>query len=107
MISFFIGKYDQKCVYSNTESETQPGGGSHRVSGLTSCGHDREWYDSLKDRVQSNVAYIHSELEYGGQYCKTILNYEGQSDIVIVDGRDRVNLAMHSLGTVKHDGVII
>ena len=107
LIAFLKGKIQSDmCVFEYGSGNSTLWWGK-QVSSLTSCEHDLEWYNSLKQRIPSNVKYIHCELEYGGQYCRTILEYKNRFDIIVIDGRDRVNCAKNSLGALKDDGVII
>ena len=78
-----------------------------QVSSVTSYEHDLEWYNSLRGRIPSNVEYLHCELIYGGEYSKAILRYVNRFDIVVIDGRDRVNCAKNSLGALRDNGVIV
>lgn len=80
---------------------------SKRVSGVVSYEHDFEWYSSLTKRVPSNVEYRHLDLEHGGEYCKAVLGYKKRFDIIVIDGRDRVNCARNSLGALRDNGVMI
>ena len=80
---------------------------SRQVSSLTSCEHNLGWFNSLKARIPSNVDYIYRELDYGGHYCETILAYKDRFNIIVIDGRDRVNCAKNCIGALKMDGVII
>jgi hypothetical protein len=80
---------------------------SKRVAHVGSCEHNQEWFDYFKDRVPTNVTYVHRPLEDGGDYCKAILQAEETFDIVVIDGRDRVNCAKQVLPKLREDGVII
>lgn len=80
---------------------------STKVSELVSCEHDLEWYNFFKERVPSNVSYIHRDLENGGGYCKAILQFDDNFDIVVIDGRDRVNCAKNLLPKLHDRGVIV
>ncbi|MCX7013966.1 MAG: hypothetical protein NTW86_15675 [Candidatus Sumerlaeota bacterium] len=80
---------------------------SQQVSRVVSYEHDRDWYNSLKERIPSNVEYHYCALVYGGEYCKAILGHSHRFHIIVIDGRDRVNCARNSLGALRDDGVII
>ena len=80
---------------------------SQRVSSVVSYEHDQEWYSSIKKMVPTNVEYMYCALEYGGEYSKAILAYKKRFDIVVIDGRDRINCAMNSLVALRDDGMII
>lgn len=77
-----------------------------RVESLVSCEHDPDWYASTKALVPDNVDLVFRELA-DGQYCEEISNYEDRFDVVVIDGRDRVNCAKHCLPALKRNGVVI
>lgn len=78
-----------------------------RVSSVISCEHDLEWFEKVREKIPANVSLHHIPLKKGGLYSKKVAEYEKKFDIVVIDGRDRVNCALHSLGSLKVDGVII
>jgi hypothetical protein len=80
---------------------------SSRVKSVTSCEHDRQWFERMKGLVPSNVALHHIALEYGGLYSEKIKEYSNLFDVIVLDGRDRVNCAKNCLPALKADGVII
>lgn len=77
------------------------------VSTITSCEHDKSWYDKMNSNLPANVRYLHFVLIRGGDYSKVIGQYDKEFDIVVIDGRDRVNCAMNSLNALKKNGVIL
>lgn len=78
-----------------------------RVKEVISVEHDKDWYHKVKLRVPRNVIINHIKLEYGGAYSKKITEFKDKFDIVVLDGRDRVNCAINSLGSLKSDGIIV
>lgn len=78
-----------------------------RIKNLISCEHDQAWYEKMKQKIPQNVELCHINLEYGGNYSKKIAEYNKKYDIIIIDGRDRVNCAKNSLSAIKEDGVFI
>ena len=78
-----------------------------RVKEVISVEHDKGWYRKVKLRVPGNVIINHIKLEYGGAYSKKITEFKDKFDIVVLDGRDRVNCAINSLRSLKSDGIII
>jgi hypothetical protein len=80
---------------------------SQRVSSVMSCEHNLNWYKSMQPRIPPNVEYIYSALTYGGEYSKVISRYKTIFDIVVIDGRDRINCARNAVTAMKEDGVII
>ncbi|MCA9450568.1 MAG: class I SAM-dependent methyltransferase [Candidatus Omnitrophica bacterium] len=80
---------------------------SKQVASIVSYEHDRSWFEAMENKVPENVDYHHSELEYGGDYSKAILNYQNQFDVIVVDGRDRINCVKNCLAALKPNGVVI
>lgn len=80
---------------------------SERVSSIVSYEHNRDWHNSFKEIVPTNVEYVYCSLDYGGEYSKAIQKYKNKFSIVVIDGRDRVNCALNSIGALRDDGLII
>lgn len=78
---------------------------SARAKSVVSVEHDRGWYDRMKAQVPANVELIYEELVPGGAYSKKATEF--RSDIIVVDGRDRVNCAKACLGGLTERGVVI
>lgn len=78
-----------------------------RVREVVACEHDRDWIERIRARAPSHVTLRHVPLEYGGAYARTVAEYPGRFDIVVIDGRDRVNCAAHAVTGLKRDGVIV
>ena len=78
-----------------------------RVEEVVSCEHDRGWYDAIAPRVPANVMLRHVALEYGGAYCRVVSEFRDAFDLVVVDGRDRVNCAIHAVPALRPDGVLV
>lgn len=78
-----------------------------RVREVIACEHDRGWFEKVRARAPGNVTLRHVALEYGGDYCRAVAEYPGRFDIVVIDGRDRVNCATHAIGALKPDGIIV
>ncbi len=76
-----------------------------RVRRVVSCEHDPPWYERMAPNMPENVQYLHAALDNG--YSATINQYEGEFDVVVIDGRKRVECAQNSLAALKADGVII
>lgn len=78
-----------------------------RVQSITSVEHDKEWYEEVVNEMLSNSTLIYQELEYGGDYSTLSEKQSIKYDIVIVDGRDRVNCLKSSINAIKDNGVIV
>jgi len=80
---------------------------AEKVNHIISVEHDKNWFEKLLGNIPENVQLIHCELQYGGDYCKTIVSTDSKYSIIIVDGRDRVNCILNSTLSLSHDGVLI
>lgn len=78
-----------------------------RVAEVIACEHDKAWFEEIRAKLPPNAQVIYRELDYGGAYSKTILEYQDRFDVVVIDGRDRVNCARNCLGALNAGGVIL
>ena len=106
-ISFLGGRTKENMVVFEYGSGNSTLWWSRRVAKVVSCEHDAGWYELTKSTLPSNVEYRLLELVPGGLYCALIKDYGQIFDIVVIDGRDRVNCAKNSLLGLKSDGVVI
>lgn len=74
---------------------------------VVSVEYDREWYNMMKDRLPDTVSLIYREKDVDGQYCRTVTEDNEPYDVVIVDGRDRVNCVKQAIGCLSKAGVVI
>jgi len=79
---------------------------ARRVRRVVSCEHDKSWFGQMQPLLPALVEFHHVALE-DGQYSAEILKYQSAFDIVVIDGRDRVNCARNSLEALKPDGVVL
>ncbi len=80
---------------------------ANRVASVTSVENDRFWFEKITGMMPANVRLFYCELTYGQDYCKYPLKTDKQYDVVIVDGRDRINCCINSIAALKKGGVII
>jgi hypothetical protein len=76
-----------------------------RAMSVIACEHDPSWFERMKAMVPDNVQLIYRALVAGGDYSKTAAGFV--SDIIVVDGRDRVNCAKACLAGLSEHGVVI
>lgn len=74
---------------------------------VVSVEHNKEWYDKISKNTPQNSKMIFSELFYGGDYCQTPLRLDEKFDIIIIDGRDRVNCCKYAIDALSLNGVIV
>lgn len=77
------------------------------VREVVSVEHDVEWFQKIKHTVGAHAILSHVPLEYGGAYSKAVQQYQLHFDIVVVDGRDRVNCLKNCISALKQSGVVI
>ena len=81
---------------------------STRAAHVYSVDHDLEWHEKIKEKISNaNVTCLYEKLEYGGKYGKKVLEIDKLFDIIMIDGRDRVNCIYNSVNKLKNDGIII
>lgn len=80
---------------------------SNRVASVTSCEHDKEWYAEYLPKMTKNTSYLLRRVKNSTLYADEIANYSGCFDILVIDGRDRVNCIKNGLGALKTGGVVI
>ena len=81
---------------------------SRRVSRLISCEHDKEWYASFQARMPANVTYLLRRAKGGSTaYVDEITNYRDSIDVLVIDGRQRVQCAYNGLAALRSDGIIV
>jgi len=80
---------------------------AQKVKSVYSVEHDKVWFESIKNSVLDNVNIYYQELEYGGEYASFPSKLEKMFDIIIVDGRDRVNCLKHAINSIKENGVVV
>lgn len=80
-----------------------------RVRSIKSVEHEKGWFDVVVNKTKhlKNVQIIYRNLKTNGEYAKEILNTKDFFDIIVIDGRDRVNCTKYSFNQLKEDGVII
>lgn len=80
---------------------------SSKVNRIVSVEHDKSFYETKKATIESlgNVQYECIDLEAG--YAKRIADFDKEFDIIIIDGRDRINCAKNCLKALKDDGIVI
>lgn len=72
---------------------------------VVSVEYDKNWHEKIKQKIPNNVTLKFQEHDIDGKYCRTVAN--AIYDIIIVDGRDRVNCLKQSLFSVSKEGIII
>lgn len=74
---------------------------------VTSLEYDKTWLEVIKKNLPDNAELIFTEKDIDGEYCQSIKKTNKKYDIVVIDGRDRVNCLKQSLDNLSDKGVIL
>lgn len=77
------------------------------VGRVVSVEHDETWYHKIVGTKPQNAEMIFTKLERGGEYSKKASLLEEKFDIIIVDGRDRVNCCKNCISALSPAGVVV
>lgn len=78
-----------------------------KVKQVISVEHNKDWFNNIENKMPNNVKLYYQELIYGGQYSTFSVNLDKKFDIIIVDGRDRVNCIKNAINSIKFNGIIV
>lgn len=77
------------------------------VRSVTSVEYDREWFDRVREQAGEGAELIFCEHDTDGGYCRTVHRAGRPYDLVLVDGRDRVNCVREGAGALTSRGVLL
>lgn len=77
------------------------------VKRVVSVEHDEAWYHKIVEEKASNAEMIFTALEKGGEYSNKAVLLAEKFDLIIVDGRDRVNCCKNSVNALTEGGVLV
>jgi hypothetical protein len=80
---------------------------AQRTGIVVSVEHDKEWFEKISSTKPENAEMIFCELERDGDYCRMPVKLGEEFDIIIVDGRDRVNCCIQAVEALSPNGVIV
>ncbi len=80
---------------------------SKYLRSVTSVEHDRSWYSRMKPDLPDNVNLLFVPYHPNADYCRTPQTVRNSFDVILVDGRDRVNCVKRSFHSLTDIGVII
>ncbi|WP_354330079.1 FkbM family methyltransferase [Pedobacter sp. CG_S7] len=78
-----------------------------RVARVVSVEHDENWFNKIVNTKPQNADMIFTKLKRGGEYSKKAVLLGEKFDIIIVDGRDRVNCCKESILALSPTGVMV
>jgi hypothetical protein len=74
---------------------------------VVSVEHDDAWFRKIVNQKADNAEMIFCKLDLTGEYSRKAASLDEKFDIIIVDGRDRVNCCKHSVNGLSDKGVIV
>lgn len=80
---------------------------SQKVNSVSSVEHDKQWFERAKSAMPNNVELKYKKLASNGEYSNASIEQSRNFDLVIVDGRDRVNCIKKAINCIKDNGVIV
>lgn len=80
---------------------------AQRVGHVVSVEYDEAWYTTVMETICQNVELRHIPKDVDGRYCRAVLSETEPFDLVVVDGRDRVNCVKQSILALSPGGVIL
>jgi hypothetical protein len=80
---------------------------AERVQEVTAIEDNESWATRIGKLLPPNASVRHVPLVPGGEYHLQAQRSETSYDVIVIDGRDRVNCAMASIRTLTADGVIV
>ena len=80
---------------------------ARHVKDVVSVEYNQEWIDKIEPALPDNATIVFVPDDVDGAYCRAAADRGGAFDVVVVDGRDRVNCAKQSVHSLSDDGVVI
>jgi hypothetical protein len=77
------------------------------VEKVVSIEYDEAWIAKIAKDLPSNCKLLYQPKDVDGLYCRMIQNTPDLYDVIIIDGRDRVNCLLQSLNKLTPAGVIL
>jgi len=78
-----------------------------KVGTVVSLEYDEQWFRIVKADMPENVRLVFKDKDVDGEYCRVIHSIGIAFDVVVVDGRDRVNCVKQAVSALSPRGVIL
>src|SRR3989344_7035535 len=104
-IEFLNERLDKKMKVFEYGSGNSTMWWAERVKSVISVEYDMKWYEKVKNTLPKNAELIYVPL--GIEYAQAILNSKQKFDVVMVDGRMRIECAKNSVSKLSAGGVIV
>ena len=80
---------------------------SRYVKKVISVESDKYWYECVKNTLPGNAEIVFVNNDVDGDYCRASSRSGDRWDVIVVDGRDRVNCIKRSISTLSERGVVL
>jgi hypothetical protein len=80
---------------------------ARHAGSVVSVEYDPAWYARIGPRLPPNASVLLVPKDVDGAYCRAIARSGDKYDVVIVDGRDRVNCVKQGMQSLSSRGVIV
>lgn len=78
-----------------------------RVGSVISVEGDKAWIEKLQPELPANAIVRYCPEDSNGDYCRSILVDKQLFDVIIIDGRDRVNCLKQSITKLSKRGILL
>ena len=78
-----------------------------RVKEIISVENDEAWFKVVSKLLPANAKLIYIKSDIDGEYCRSIVKQNSKFNIIIIDGRDRINSIKFSVNQLTDDGIIV
>lgn len=107
----FIDFIQERIAKTHAIFEYGSGNSTHyyasKAETVVSVEHDEAWFNSVKGSNPKNAEIIFCALHINGDYSRMAAQTGKKYDVIIVDGRDRVNCCKHSVDALADGGVLV
>ncbi|MFA0809844.1 hypothetical protein [Microbulbifer epialgicus] len=80
---------------------------AERTASVQSVEDNPKWFEIMTKQLPQNANIAFQAADKDGEYCRAIKNLDKKFQLIVVDGRDRVNCFKQSLSCLTDDGVIL
>lgn len=77
------------------------------VGVVISVEHDKSWLKLMEPKMPDNVSLIYKEDDIDGVYCRSINECDREFDVVVVDGKDRMNCVKQAIEKLSPVGALV
>ncbi len=77
-----------------------------KVNSIICLEHDKDWFEKIKNQLPENAIINYCEL-IENYYNRFLFRLKKEFDIIIIDGRQRVECIKNSISNLKDDGVMV